>query len=120
MTLPTLGPRERQILEQVLRIGFAGIDDLAQRFDVTPQTIRRCVNRLCEQGLLRRVHGGVDSPSHGNLPYPRRQILNLDAKRRIANAVAAFKSPMARAYRSVSAPHRPRLRWRCAPTPACA
>ena len=57
---------------------------------VTPQTIRRCVNRLCEQGLLRRVHGGVDSPSHGNLPYPRRQILNLDAKRRIANAVAAF------------------------------
>lgn len=90
MTPPTLDARERQILEQVLRSGFAGIDDLAQRFEVTPQTIRRSVNRLCEQGLLRRVHGGVDSPRHGNLPYPRRQILNLDAKRRIANAVAAF------------------------------
>lgn len=90
MHLSPLVARERQILEQVLRTGFTGIDDLAQRFDVTPQTIRRCVNRLCEQGLLRRVHGGVDSPSQGNLPYPRRQILNLDGKRRIATRVAAF------------------------------
>lgn len=91
MIWPCLDAREREILEQVRRSGFVGIDELAQRFDVTPQTIRRCVNQLSEQGLLRRVHGGVDLPSPaGNLPYQRRQILNLEAKRRIASAVAAF------------------------------
>ncbi|THF67425.1 DeoR/GlpR transcriptional regulator [Pseudothauera nasutitermitis] len=91
MSLPSLDPRAREILELVRRDGFVGIDDLARRFEVTPQTIRRCVNPLCEHGLLRRVHGGVDLPAPAaNLPYQRRQILHLDAKRRIAAAVAAF------------------------------
>lgn len=53
MTSPIFDAGERQILEQVLRTGFPGMDDLAQHFNVTPQTIRCSVNRLCKQGLLR-------------------------------------------------------------------
>jgi DeoR family glycerol-3-phosphate regulon repressor len=34
-----------------------------QRFGVTTQTIRRDINKLCEQGLLRRRYGGVSLPS---------------------------------------------------------
>ena len=84
-------PTERQvhILEIVRGEGFASIEHLATRFDVTQQTIRRVVNALCDQGLLRRIHGGVSLPvQNQNLAYGSRQGLNADAKRRIANATA--------------------------------
>lgn len=83
--------RQAVILELVRAEGFMAIDALASRFDVTPQTIRRAVNRLCDHGLLRRLHGGVGLPaSMQNLAYEGRQVLNLDAKRQIAQATAAF------------------------------
>lgn len=83
--------RQARILELVREAGFASIERLAERFAVTPQTIRRAVNRLCEQGLLRRVHGGVGVPVPAqNLAYEGRQALNLAAKQRIATTVAAF------------------------------
>ena len=85
------GTREHQILDVVRDLGVADIGDLARRFGVTPQTIRRGVNRLSERGLLRRVHGGVTLPpaTTANLPYETRQVSHLEAKQRIAAAVAS-------------------------------
>jgi DeoR family glycerol-3-phosphate regulon repressor len=81
--------RARAIVELVRTDGFQAIDTLALQFGVTPQTIRRDVNLLCDRGLLRRRHGGVELPPEGeNLAYPARQVLNIDAKRRIAQLVA--------------------------------
>jgi DeoR family glycerol-3-phosphate regulon repressor len=81
--------RGRAIVELVRSTGFQAIDALAVQFGVTPQTIRRDVNLLCDRGLLRRRHGGVELPPEGeNLAYPARQVLNIDAKRRIAQRVA--------------------------------
>ncbi len=66
MNIPILVPmlaqeRPHQILDRVRQHGAVSIDALADEFEVTPQTIRRLVNQLCEDGLLRRVHGGVRS-----------------------------------------------------------
>lgn len=81
--------RARAIVERVRGDGFQAIEALALQFGVTPQTIRRDVNLLCDRGLLRRRHGGVELPPEGeNLAYPARQVLNIDAKRRIAQLVA--------------------------------
>ncbi|MEH2513811.1 DeoR family glycerol-3-phosphate regulon repressor [Nitrobacteraceae bacterium AZCC 1564] len=83
--------RQAQILEMVREVGSASIEQLAAHFSVTQQTIRRIVNPLCEQGLLRRVHGGVGLPvSSQNLAYQSRQKLNHEAKQKIAKAVANF------------------------------
>lgn len=83
--------RQALILEIVREKGTASIEYLAEHFAVTQQTIRRIVNQLCEQGLLRRIHGGVGLPvSNQNLTYQSRQELNLEAKQRIARAVANF------------------------------
>ncbi|MBS0529284.1 MAG: DeoR/GlpR transcriptional regulator [Proteobacteria bacterium] len=83
--------RQARILEIVRDAGFASIEQLAARFEVTQQTVRRIVNQLCDQGLLRRIHGGVSLPvQHQNLAYGSRQGLNPDAKRRIAHAVSSF------------------------------
>ncbi len=80
--------RNDEILAQVRRRGFVTIDDLARHFDVTPQTIRRDINGLCEQGLLRRYHGGAGLPSNvENVTYDNRRILQRDAKRLIAAMV---------------------------------
>ncbi|MCC4242795.1 DeoR/GlpR family DNA-binding transcription regulator [Stappia indica] len=81
--------RQREIADLVQSNGFASVESLAERFDVTTQTIRRDLTRLCEHGILRRTHGGVEPPAPaGNLHYARRQILNLPQKRAIAETVA--------------------------------
>jgi DeoR family glycerol-3-phosphate regulon repressor len=84
-------PTERQagIVELVRADGFRTIEQLAERFDVTPQTIRRDVNALCEEGLLRRRHGGVEPAlEHENIAYRARKVLNVNEKRKIAALVA--------------------------------
>jgi len=85
----TYTPRQDDILDLVRRHGFVSIDDLAQRFEVTTQTIRRDINELCEQALLRRYHGGAGLPSSvENLAYTTRQVLCQDEKQRIARLLA--------------------------------
>ena len=56
-----LGPKERQrmLLDYVLRLGSAQIDELATQFDVSRMTVHRDLTTLEEQGVVRRVHGGV-------------------------------------------------------------
>ncbi len=85
------GSRVDRILERVRRHGFQSVENLALQFGVTTQTIRRDVNLLCERGLCRRRHGGIDLPPVAeNMAYAQRQVLNHDAKRRIARCVACF------------------------------
>ncbi|HTN33083.1 MAG TPA: DeoR/GlpR family DNA-binding transcription regulator [Marinobacter sp.] len=82
--------RQRSILEWVHKQKHVEVEDIAQRFDVTTQTIRRDINKLCEQGLLRRRYGGVSLPANAAPPQTRdAQIRNLLAKQQMARAVAA-------------------------------
>lgn len=81
--------RQTKIAELVRTAGFTSIDSLAQHFNVTPQTIRRDVNKLCEEGMLRRIHGGVAPPTdRANIDYNKRKLINLAAKEKIARMVA--------------------------------
>jgi DeoR family glycerol-3-phosphate regulon repressor len=81
--------RDRQILDLVRQRGFMSIESLAVHFDVTPQTIRRDINRLSAEGLLRRYHGGAGLPSSvENIAYQARQVRCLEEKERIAALVA--------------------------------
>ncbi|MHA7776557.1 DeoR/GlpR family DNA-binding transcription regulator [Roseibium sp. M-1] len=81
--------RQAEIADLVQKSGFASVEDLAERFEVTTQTIRRDVNGLCELGILRRTHGGVEPPAPAsNIHYSTRQILNLPEKQQIAKLVA--------------------------------
>ncbi|UCF95743.1 MAG: DeoR/GlpR transcriptional regulator, partial [Desulfobacterales bacterium] len=72
----SMGHRHKQILELVRGQGFISIEELAQNFQVTPQTIRRDINTLSEYGLLRRHHGGAGLPtSVENYAYTARKVL---------------------------------------------
>ena len=76
-------------MEIVKRDGCASVDDLAQRFAVSNQTVRRDINRLVDFQLVRRYHGGASLPSSiENILYDTRQVLFLEEKKRIASLVA--------------------------------
>ena len=87
--MPPLPPRQIDILEIARREGRVDVDGLAARFDVTPQTIRKDLNELCDMERLQRVHGGAVFPSHTvNLAYQSRRAIATDGKARIARTVA--------------------------------
>ena len=74
--------------------GRVGVDELAQRFGVTPQTIRRDLNDLCGQRLLTRVHGGAMVASGvQNLAYEARRLVAQPHKRLIGEAAARLVPP---------------------------
>jgi DeoR family transcriptional regulator, glycerol-3-phosphate regulon repressor len=84
-----LNDRQQEILALARRHGFVAIDELAQDFEVTPQTVRRDINRLCDQRLLRRYHGGAGLPSSvENLAYRTRRVLMAEEKERLARRLA--------------------------------
>jgi len=67
------------------------VDDLLRQFDVTPQTIRKDLNRLCDERLLTRTHGGARlASSVENMSYEARRMLASDQKRAIGKAVASL------------------------------
>jgi DeoR family glycerol-3-phosphate regulon repressor len=67
---------------------------LARVLGVAAQTIRRDVRHLEEADQVARYHGGVGLPSTvENIDYAQRQMMNADAKRRIAQLVARQVEP---------------------------
>lgn len=84
-----LSPRQSDIVALAKTEGRVTVDDLAERFGVTPQTIRKDLNDLCDRGMLARYHGGA-VPASGvvNFGYEARRQLAPDAKRAIGVAAA--------------------------------
>ena len=81
--------RHPEILEIARQEGRVTVEDLAARFGVTVQTIRRDLADLAEAGRLARVHGGAVLPSGvSNIGYEDRRALNLEAKAAIGRACA--------------------------------
>jgi DeoR family glycerol-3-phosphate regulon repressor len=71
--------------------GRVSVDDLALRFEVSPQTIRKDLNDLCELRLLARQHGGAMLASGvENLGYTARRTMALAEKQRIAARCASL------------------------------
>lgn len=82
--MPALTPRQADIVALARDSGRLDVDALASHFAVTPQTIRKDLNELCDQGVLQRYHGGAMLPSGVvNMAYESRRQLATEAKRRI-------------------------------------
>lgn len=81
--------RQAEILDIARAKGRVNVDELAQRFDVTPQTIRKDLNDLCDQRLLDRIHGGaVIASGVENVGYEARRFIAAAEKRLIGAAAA--------------------------------
>ncbi len=82
--MEVLSPRQADIVALAKVEGRVNVEDLAERFGVTPQTIRKDLNDLCDRGVLARYHGGA-APASGvvNFGYEARRQLAPEAKRAI-------------------------------------
>lgn len=81
--------RREAIAALVLEQGALTVGSLADRFDVSMQTIRRDVDALCEGDMLHRVHGRIElSEEFLNTPFDQRAGTNLIGKRAIGDAAA--------------------------------
>ncbi|WP_346433276.1 DeoR/GlpR family DNA-binding transcription regulator [Oceaniradius stylonematis] len=83
------GLRRNEILALMRAEGKASVEALAERFDVTVQTIRRDLGELANEGKIDRVHGGATiRQGVTNIVYEERRKLNAEAKERIARMVS--------------------------------
>ena len=81
-------PRHQQIVELVKTQGYVSTDELVERFNVSPQTIRRDLNELADENKIRRYHGGATIPlSSENTSYSTRKSHNFTEKDHIAELV---------------------------------
>jgi DeoR family glycerol-3-phosphate regulon repressor len=84
-----LPPRHSEIVQMAKEHGRVLVDDLATHFNVTPQTIRKDLNDLCDQRLLSRIHGGALYPSGvENVEYEARRKIAAEEKDAIGKAAA--------------------------------
>ena len=87
----TVTPRQQEIVRLAREQGRVDVETLAERFSVTPQTIRKDLNDLCERGLLQRYHGGaVIASGVANYGYEARRQLATEEKRQIGTKAASL------------------------------
>ena len=90
-----LSPRQRKILRLIEDHQRVRVDDLADRFSTTPQTIRKDLQRLADLHHIVRFHGGASLVGGVEYATPStREGDAPDAKRAIGAAVAG-RIPMA-------------------------
>ena len=85
--------RRQAILAEVREADAVSADELARRFGVSLETIRRDLRGLRDQGLLERVYGGALSVRSTEGTFAARSTLHSDRKLAIARLAATLVGP---------------------------
>ena len=81
--------RQAEIMALAKEHGRVLVDELAARFAVTPQTIRKDLNDLCDARALNRIHGGAVFPNgNENVKYEARRSMAANEKQARGRAAA--------------------------------
>jgi DeoR family transcriptional regulator, fructose operon transcriptional repressor len=89
--LPT--QRRREILAEVRKTSAVSAEDLALRFGVSVETIRRDLRYLRDRGLLERVYGGALPVQSTEGSFAARAATHLERKQAIARLAATLVKP---------------------------
>ncbi|WP_428389522.1 DeoR/GlpR family DNA-binding transcription regulator [Mucisphaera sp.] len=93
--------RQRQLIEFLNERGSADLETLSSQLDVSVSTVRRDLDRLADQGLVQRTHGGAvttrpNAPAAANgqtTAFAARMADNTAAKQAIGAAAAKLIQP---------------------------
>lgn len=84
-----LSARQNQILAMAREHGRVDVEVLSRKFEVSPQTIRKDLNELCDKQLLQRIHGGaIVGSGIENVSYEARRLLAPESKLAIGQRAA--------------------------------
>lgn len=90
--------RQSQLRELLSQLGMADVETLAAELKVSPSTVRRDLDRLSQDQLVSRTHGGaiwVGDRDSGARPYAFDQRVDFEAqaKQQLALAAAELVKP---------------------------
>ena len=85
--------RSEEILQLVNSRGVISVEELSEKTYASRSTIRRDLEKLEQQGLLRRHHGGAESVLSLRPPQIIRRQRNQSAKSAVASKAAALIEP---------------------------
>ncbi len=84
-----LSDRQNKILSLAREQGRVDVEELSTSFNVSPQTIRKDLNELCDKQLLQRIHGGaIVGSGIENVSYEARRLLAPGPKQAIGKRAA--------------------------------
>jgi len=84
-----LSQRQNKILALAGKNGRVDVEKLSITFQVSPQTIRKDLNILCDRQLLQRIHGGaIVGSGIENVSYEARRLLAPGPKKAIGKKAA--------------------------------
>lgn len=74
--------RRNNILELVQEQKSVMVTDLSTRFNVTEETIRRDLEKLEKEGMIKRTYGGavIKDSTQSDLPFKVRETKNMEGK----------------------------------------
>ena len=81
----------RESIKELLRsTGFVNVQELVTRFGVSSETVRRDLEAMEKDGLVRRIHGGAVStqPLVSESAYTLRRQIHTPEKQAIARTAA--------------------------------
>jgi DeoR/GlpR family transcriptional regulator of sugar metabolism len=82
--------RREELVDYLMRVGHARIDDLVEHFQISRMTVHRHVDTLARQGILRKLHGAVTVQPSGLYESAFRYRVNVGRAEKAALARAAL------------------------------
>lgn len=92
----TEAQRHQILLDLLAQTGFVTVEQVISRLGISPATARRDINKLDENGKLKKVRNGAEAISEQRprwSPMNIHQAQNHDEKVRIARAASQLVSP---------------------------
>ena len=84
--------RRDAIADHIQSVGYARVEELAERFGISRMTVHRHVEALTKQGIVRKLHGAVTAQPSGlyESAFRFRKTLAVAEKRNLARAALRF------------------------------
>ena len=87
--------RRQRILDEIRRVGGVRVSELTSLLGVSDMTVRRDLERLGQEGLIQKVHGGATVPrfSSEEPGFEAKSVRELAEKHAIAEVAATLVQP---------------------------
>lgn len=87
--------RQQRLLDMLRQQKAVDLDSLAQALNVSGSTVRRDLDRLEDQGLVERTHGGAvyRGPRNHPVAFDERLNVHIEAKKAIGQYAASLVQP---------------------------
>ncbi len=82
--------RKKEIIEYLSDVDYRTLKEIAERFDISMNTVRRDINELVSENKIRKFYGGVALIRKQSSTYNSRAVTNHEQKTRIAQYAATL------------------------------